>query len=308
MGATGNPVFSGALIALSMAWAPAWLIPFLGAGLWATGSRAAMLAAAAVIAWRLWEKQERRPFIIGLAALGLFAVLQVRRPGSDRAHVAIALAAMRAWRLHPLLGWGPAAGAIAYIRTQDNETMRLMSGMICKHTHNLITNIAVTQGALGLAAWTILCGAAWRVASRISRGALISVGVFGMFEPIPLMAYVVLAIAVGMDASPINAPPRRGWSSLLPAAACLFAFLTWEMVAERYCLLGRVDIAASMCPWEFAYCEYDVAHAMQSARLHRGNPMAYFGPVELLRKAGQFKYAEVLVRIENRMDPLKLLQ
>ena len=146
---------------------------------------------------------------------------------------------------------------------------------------------------------------AWRVATFNTRAALLSMAVFGMFEPVPAVAYVVLALAVGMDAPPVCATRRRGWVTA-SVAALLFAFLSWEMVADRYAHSGDWGRAADMCPWEYAYCERVSDKAVASAWRRQGNPMVYAGAIEALRVQGKPRSAEVLVRIVNRMDPLGL--
>jgi O-antigen ligase len=307
MGAMGQPVFSGLLVALALPWVASWwVVAGVASAIWLTGSRAALLAAGVAIGWRLWEKPARRPFLLALAAFGIFAVVQIHRPLSDAQHVAIARVALRAWRVHPWLGWGPATGAIWFIRNNDAAaTSAAMLGQMTKHSHNLITNVLATQGLLGLAAWVLLLGSAWRAATSRTRAALLGMAVFGMFEPIPAPAYVVLALAVGMDEPPVPALRRRGLVRAL-SAAFLFAFLSWEMVADNSAHLGDWGRAADMCPWEYAYCERVSDKAVASAWRHKGNPMAYAGAIESLRQQDRPKSAEVLVRIENGMDPLSL--
>jgi hypothetical protein len=302
MGAAGQPVISGALVALALPWVASWWLALpVAASVALTGSRAALLAAGVVIGWRLWDKPARRPFLVALAALGVFMVCRIHHaPASDGQRIEFSRVALKAWSQRPVLGWGPATGAVWFIRCRSTP------GTICKHSHNLITNVLATQGLLGLAAWVLLLGSAWRTATFRTRAALLGMAVFGMFEPIPAPAYVVLALAVGMDASPpVPAPRRRGLVRAL-SAALLFAFLSWEMVADHRAHLGDWGRAADMCPWEYAYCERVSDKAVASAWRHKGNPMAYAGAIESLRQQDRPKSAEVLVRIENGMDPLSL--
>ena len=299
-GAAGQPVFSGALVALALPWVASWWwVAYMVLAVCLTGSRAAMLAAGTVIGWRLWDKPARRPFLVALAALGVFMVCHIHHaPASDGQRIEFSRVAIKAWSQRPVLGWGPATGAVWFIRCRSTP------GQICKHSHNLVTNVLATQGLLGLAAWGLLLWSGWRVATLRTRAALLCMAVFSMFEPIPAPAYVVLALAVGMDATPIPAPRCRGWVQL--AAALLFAFLSWEMVADHRVHLGDWGRAADMCPWEFAYCERVSDKAVASAWRHQGNPMAYAGAIKSLRQQDRPRSAEVLVRIENRMDPFRL--
>ena len=301
-GAAGQPVFSGALVALALPWVASWWwVAYMALAIWMTGSRAAMLAAGAAIGWRLWDKPARRPFLVALAALGVFMVCHIHHaPASDGQRIEFSRVAIKAWSQRPVLGWGPATGAVWFIRCREAA-----SGTICKHSHNLVTNVLATQGLLGLAAWGLLLWSGWRVATLRTRAALLCMAVFSMFEPIPTPAYVVLALAVGMDAPPVPATRRRGWVTA-SVAALLFAFLSWEMVADHRVHLGDWGRAADMCPWEFAYCERVSDKAVASAWRHQGNPMAYAGAIKSLRQQDRPRSAEVLVRIENRMDPFRL--
>jgi len=317
-GAAGQPVFSGALVALALPWVASWWwMAYMALAIWVTGSRAAMLAAGAVIGWRLWNKPARRLFLVALAALGVFMVCHIHHgPASDGQRIEFSRVAIRAWSQRPVLGWGPATGAVWFIRCRGAA-----SGTICKHSHNLVTNVLVTQGLLGLAAWVLLISAGWRAASCTTRGAMLAAGVFGLFEPVPAVAYVILAIAVGIDAggAPFTTDKglfdviREKWVKdrfrrrvLLPAAALLFAFLSWEMVADHRVHLGDWGRAADMCPWEFAYCERVSDKAVASAWRHQGNPMAYAGAIKSLRQQDRPGSAEALVRIKNRMDPSRI--
>ena len=301
MGAAGQAVFSGALLALALPWVASWwAVAGIASAVYLTGSRAALLAAGAVVGWRLWDKPARRPFLVALAALGVFMVCHIHHaPASDGQRVEFNRVAIKAWSQRPVLGWGPATGSVWFIRCRST------AGAICKHSHNLVTNVLATQGLLGLSTWAILLVGAWMMASTTTRGALLAVGIFGMFEPIPSPAYVVLALAVGMDASPPVCATRRR-RGLTALAALLFAFLSWEIVADHRAHLGDWGRAADMCPWEFAYCERVSDKAVASAWRHQGNPMAYTGAIEALRVQGKPRSAEVLVRIANRMDPLRL--
>jgi O-antigen ligase len=300
MGFAGQPVFSGALLALALPWVASWwAVAGIASAAYLTGSRAALLAAGVVVGWRLWDKPARRPFLVALAALGVFMVCHIHRAASDGQRVEFNRVAIKAWSQRPVLGWGPATGSVWFIRCRST------AGAICKHSHNLVTNVLATQGLLGLAAWALLLVTAWRVATYKTREALLSMAVFGMFEPVPAVAYVVIALAVGMDASPPVCATRRR-RGLTALAALLFAFLSWELVADRYAHSGDWGRAADMCPWEYAYCERVSDKAVASAWRHQDNPMVYTGAIEALRVQGKPRSAEVLVRIANRMDPLRL--
>jgi hypothetical protein len=124
-------------------------------------------------------------------------------------------------------------------------------------------------------------------------------------QPIPHVDYVVLALASGMDSEPPVHAPRRRWG-LTALAALLFAFLSWEMVADHLAHLGDWGRSADMCPWELSYCEHVSDMAVKSAWRHRGNPLAYPRAIQFLHDQGNNRISEVLARIENRMDRNKL--
>ena len=202
MGFGGEPVYSGALVALAMTWMPTWCLPFSLFAIFCTGSRAAVLAAAAGASYWVWvNRPKERSFLVAAWALLIFIVSHIHRVASDVGRLAQNWVALLAFAQRPILGWGPSTGVIWFLRCRDSAAVAMMGGTmdLCAHSHNLITNVAATQGIVGLLAWTLLCGGAWRVSASASRAALLSMFVFGMFEPIPHVAYVVLAMAVGID-------------------------------------------------------------------------------------------------------------
>lgn len=311
-GPMGNATFSGGLCALAMAWTSSWpALAVLGAGIAATGTRAAILAAAAVLVYRYRSSGSRalRLGIVMAAMLACAAMMNRRRLlASENSHLGHVRAAVVAFTKRPILGWGPATGSVWYIGTRDAVTVKLMGAkhIVPVNAHNLPANILATQGLLGAAAWVLLLAAAWRVAGEATRTYLVGLLVFGMFQPITHVSYVLAALMVGRDRASGLVVPRDGrptshpWHGTAVAcvAALVFSSLSWTLLAERHAGAARVlenspaagfhwAKAADMKPWEPFYSEHASDRAIGNLWWHRGNPMVYPGAARALRETGR---------------------
>lgn len=304
MGLMGNSTYSGFMVALSAAMSPIALAGPLIASIYMTGSRAAMLAGAAAMAYKAWPDRRARIGIVVLAILAAGTLVAKHRPNSDRQHLAHNLAALHAWKHRPLLGWGPATGAGWYVRTRTPETTELMGGspVLLVHSHNLVTNVLASQGVVGLFAWALLLAAGWRLAGATTRASLIAAAVFGSLEPIPHVAYVILALAVGMDYGrvpdgqkvPSAVPPWTiGMPSLL-LACVLMVYLTWCMAADRLANRGHWGAAYDRVPWELGYAQHISDGAIRLLRQRPGNPIVYPVAIKALRDTGRGPEAEAM--------------
>ena len=184
-------IFWGAAVFLSL-----WL-------LWESGTRASVIALAAVlaalpVAYLLWGRLKRvklalAAVLASLFLLGLLLVWGTRTtPGqslAERSHTIERLMqtggdrdfslgsrlwsvvfGMEAFAERPLLGWGPGNYLVAWGRHYDRERAGPGTGELLDLAHNAPVNELATKGAVGFAAylsiWLLL---GWIVASRLRR-------------------------------------------------------------------------------------------------------------------------------------------
>lgn len=146
----GSAVDAGAILAMAAPVA-GWWLPVIAAGLWATGSRAAMLGA--VVA--LTPGRARWKLIY----LPLFFVpfFQPHPKTKDVIRVEIWKAAAASVREHPWLGSGPDTFMATFVR---HRTPRLLQAggplYFQSQAHNDLLQAASTTGVLGLLAYLLL--------------------------------------------------------------------------------------------------------------------------------------------------------
>jgi putative inorganic carbon (hco3(-)) transporter len=158
-------LFSAALLFLRPRWWPAWVLCGVqAAGLGLTFSRGAFLAVAVGLAFLLLFHGMRRA-IIGLLAGGvLFGALAVLiapdrlidagGSGSEPTRFAIWRSSLRMVRDHPVFGVGPDQFLYQYLRRYvepEGWAERYTS-----HPHNLVLDVWLRLGVLGLAAFAAL--------------------------------------------------------------------------------------------------------------------------------------------------------
>ena len=304
-GVMGNSGWSAGLLAMYVAWCPVWLMPLLGIALVLTKSRSAALAVTAALAWKYRGKIPLRVSIYSfLASLTFFLCF---RHVSSLERIGFNIAAIKAWMERPWFGWGPGTCAVWYLRTRTFADQALMGSVnnIEVNTHNLITNIISTQGLFGLFAWGILLYAAWKVASEATKCAMVSIGTFSMFYPVPHVAYVLIAISCGVDVGRGRAlQPCGKFMRYMFLCLGLFIFYRYSVyaIADHYDSIGRSDIAARIEPNEFYYSQKVKVVAEKSMQMHRENPLAYYGAIKSLINRGKEKEARIVDRIAKSMD------
>lgn len=185
-GTIGSPPMMGCMLALAFPVAGLALRPFLAAAIFASASRAGSLGALAGMLWTFpaWR-------LPGAAAVALGAATWAgSRPMGDSMRLHTWILAWRAFLERPLLGVGPDCFHDAFLRLRGPEWPAPPSAMQ-DNAHCLPLNILATQGLLGAVTWGRLLWAAPATAS------LVAVLVYGLFEPIPFMAWCVVAYQWG---------------------------------------------------------------------------------------------------------------
>lgn len=195
IGTIGSPPFLGCMLALAAPLGGAWAMPVIVLALLATRSKAAIIGAIAGVCVR-WPK---RAWIVG--AVVPIAAVALNRGASDTMRIYIWGIAWKAFLAHPLLGVGADNFGDAFITLRGPAWTeaggRGLSG--AENAHNLILNILATGGVLGLATRGYLTWKAWPLV-RHRPGLLAScasVLAYSMFNPVPVMAWCILAFMVG---------------------------------------------------------------------------------------------------------------
>ncbi len=195
IGTIGSPPFLGCMLTLALPVSgPAW--PVIVLALLATRSKAAILGAIAGVA------VSRRVPAWALALGALVTVVALNRGASDTTRIYIWSVAWRTFLAHPMLGVGADNFGDAFITLRDATWLTLgergaQSGS--ENAHNLLLNVLATGGLVGLAARGLLAWRAWP-AVRDDRALLAcyaSVLVYSCFNPVPMMAWAVLAFMMG---------------------------------------------------------------------------------------------------------------
>lgn len=221
IGTNGSPVYLGAVLAVVAAVAAASIggrsrrlaltsLALCMPALWLTQTRGALLAAAFGIGFVLPRRMKIAAALAVLAAMVLHPRLHA--VASDLGRIEIYREAMAIFKSHPILGSGPGTFELAsrefitpaYIAAQRNASM------VSQNAHNLVLQIMATAGLAGLAAFVLLCVAAWRAtrdSGEYCRGILgaaaLSFAVVACVNPVPHAAIALLAILFGAASSRI---------------------------------------------------------------------------------------------------------
>lgn len=260
VGTLGNPAYLGACLAglfpLSLGLAldkegEDRVLGALGAagaaaGIFASGSRGAILGAAggaAVLLWlsgRLRPAGSRRAWAAGLALLllaGAAATARLRRTSdSDSARLAMWRSALGSVRSHPWLGSGPDTFEALLRRSRTDDFIRAVGPVAGQaHAHNDLLQALTTTGLAGLAAYLWLVGAlaalAWRSRGDPYRaaaaGCLAALFIQAKVNPVPLPGMVLAALsAAWLCPAPLDAkPPRRASLDAAVLLLCAAAFV-----------------------------------------------------------------------------------
>lgn len=300
----GSPVFLGSYLAiiLPLAWvkreqrwanAIRWAaLILISIALLATRTRGSVVAAVAGVL--VIEHLRGRKVILWLApAIPAFAFLWWIRStahNSDMGRVEIYRSAIMAWKIHPIIGWGPDTFSLAFRQFMTPRFIKANNGadfFIQLSAHNDILQVLTTLGLAGLAAYTFL----YMEAARLLRRALATepeaLGIAGSFtalfvnakfNPIPLAALVISAAMIG---SIDRAVPEdhEGGSRTGSLAAAAVAFLL-------------VVIFGLMCSAEFHQRQGEnlaqTGHLIESAE--QFNQAAQINPFDLYYTQRQMDY------------------
>jgi O-antigen ligase len=219
-----------------------------------TWARGAWLSAAAAIAAYLWltgrvAPRRRHLWILLVLAPAVLVALQrgLSKGDSDSIRVESFKSSLAAMRSRPLLGFGPDTFEFAFRRFRSDELVRVThdSASIQSNAHNDLLQVAVTLGALGLAAYLWLL---WALGARLfallsagegtGRAAAVAAALIGLFiqakvNPIPPSALMLAGLLAGLVCGgPGILTPKAGRAaSSLAAVFCALAVL----VLARFC-------------------------------------------------------------------------
>jgi hypothetical protein len=235
-GLLGNPVFFGALLAASLAllaprmmespgvWAPVTALVAFTTAL--SGERLPVLVAVVVVAWCLWALHRSNPTILGDAvgrtraivygatsALGLLVGAVIPGPGGFAHHLATSTATetfgarFGAWLvgLHalvaqPVFGAGPAQFEAATVPHYSVAFARTTAQRFFDDAHNMVVEVAVTTGILGLVAFAV-----WVFFAFSDRGGpmvifAVAIGATELAEPLYVGLTSLAFLALGAAA------------------------------------------------------------------------------------------------------------
>lgn len=213
------------------------------AGVFATESRAAVVGALVgvlLVAGRMHGRHRR---IATLTLLGLLLALpftavaerfRATNPveGSAAVRVDLWRVGWQAAQQRPLFGYGP--GTTSQVINRSAESKIVVEARTHPSAHNLVLDIALSTGVLGLVAFLTLVAAAWRplwthpvlFAGLAAWGAGVLLG----FADIPTLTAAALMLGMGLREEPTLKWPTRPLA--LATFACT-ALAAWLYLANR---------------------------------------------------------------------------
>jgi O-antigen ligase len=250
----GSPVDLGAYLALlfpiSLRSIPALLA--ISAGLIATGSRGAWLAAAAGAGLYLLltggrSRKANAALLAGAVLLALFAGYRLRsRPtsASDRARIEAWSTGLQVLREHPWLGTGPDTFGLEFRRRKSPGFVAVLGAQTHHaHAHNDVVEALATTGLFGAAAYLLLVALwswhAWKPAPALV-GSLLALFISMKFNPISFEVMAQGALLAGL-ALPAAGKEARRWRAPAFAifALAAMAAVSWLSVADLHTQKGR---------------------------------------------------------------------
>lgn len=280
----GSPVHLGAFLALLLPvglhlWRaergplPALCLALMAAGLWASISRGAWLAAglgcalfSLLAGWRpRWGRGAWLALLLaGGAAAGLMGRKLAQRPTRD-SDVARVEGWKVAWRIfgeHPWLGTGPDTFGPAFRRRKTEAFLKTGSGTTLYHAdaHNDLLQALSTTGLAGTLAYLALLGAlAWAARralldpERREEAAALSAGLVSLFlvmklNPASIEVLALAAVLSGLlcagQGPARTARASRAWAGLLLLFGALAAAAVLRLgLADRQSQLARGHLA-----------------------------------------------------------------
>ncbi|MFA5139074.1 MAG: O-antigen ligase family protein [Elusimicrobiota bacterium] len=250
----GSPVDLGAYLALlfpvALRSTPALIA--LSAGLIATGSRGAWLAAAAGTGLYLLltggrSRKVNAALLAAAVLLSLFAAVRLHsRPTSrsDRARLEAWSTGLRVFREHPWLGTGPDTFGLEFRRRKSPEFVAVL-GPETHHAyaHNDVVEALATTGLFGTAAYLVVVvlwfRGAWKPAPALV-GSLLALFLSMKFNPISFEVLAQGALLAGL-ALPAAREGGRRWAAPGFAVFALLSMsaVSWLSVADLHTQKGR---------------------------------------------------------------------
>jgi len=304
IGATlGNQLFAAAFVAAAMAAVAAGdeprrrrlvLLAFMTVAVTSTGERSSLILPLVALAVAWWRARSGwRATLSGtLVVLAAFAAWQAAGPllpegtdaggslqqfgstASDTPRFTVWRAGARAVADRPVLGWGPGATQAAYLHeTSPDEVPAQQRGW--RDAHNLLIEVGVTTGILGVASVLALLGIAAVRALRSPPsdawvvGAAAALAAYSVVEPLNLVLTPLLFLMLGVAShtvDPSGAPEREpavrtrllraavaGTLGVTVAVAALsFAASTFERQGYDYGDETALRTALRLQPWRLS--------------------------------------------------------
>jgi hypothetical protein len=187
----GCPPFLGCMLALAVPLALdyPWVLGLIISGILASGSRAGMIGAAMALAWQLFSIRGR---IYTLLVMAFGAIIASPRVMGDNMRLQTWEVAIRIFLKHPMSGVGLDNFTDAFMKYRGSDWLAGPQ-TVQDNAHNLVFHVASTQGILGLASWVYMS-----ILLDITPS-LIAVLAYSMFEPVPFMAWCLIAYQWGAN-------------------------------------------------------------------------------------------------------------
>lgn len=226
----GSPIYLGSYLAMlvPLAWdkmsndtdrkyrttSAEWfvVVVILAAGLIASRSRGSLIAAGCgVVLVDLLRGNRKRAALMVVAAVAATGWLFHMRGAmqSDVGRIEIYRAGISAFKLHPILGWGPDTFSLAFRQFMTKRFIESSNGVtdfIQSSAHNDLLQALVTTGVVGLLAYCyFLLGIVRSLAKNVNvepgavgiAGAVFALSINAKFNPIPMAVISVAACLLG---------------------------------------------------------------------------------------------------------------
>jgi O-antigen ligase len=233
----GNPVFAAAMLSVALAVVVSrWKLTSIptvaclvaiASGLGTVGERSAYLVPLVAVTVALWRRRPgiwRSLLVIGLVAGTLAAwiaigrvlpasqtsvspVVEFETSAAEQARFAVYSADAKGFLHRPFLGWGPGNTWSAYVSSASPREMAT-AGRGWADAHDLLLEVAVGSGVLGVVAIAWLLMAALRRARRVSPegswivASAIALGLFQLGEPVNVVVTPTLFLFLGLCVMP----------------------------------------------------------------------------------------------------------
>lgn len=305
IGTIGNPPSLGALLAMLAMVAGPLQIPFIMAGLVASGSRGAVLAAAMGLVARIFP---RKAHWVMLAAFVVWLAAPVKAP-KDIARAEVWGMALNVWGENFLAGSGPDTFEIGFRANRTPDYAKAVGSEATKqeHAHNDLLQIAATMGLLGLASYAFLLG------HLEATPAMIALFVAAKFN---MPSFIVIAIGCVIFGSQLHVPVRASdtrwpWIAIALIGYVSMALSVLIMRADLLAGEGRYSAALNLRPCTVSYAAesfkkrdgWMLLDAEGAARCHPLSAQAHIVYGSALLSNGWKKHGLIELEIAQRLDP-----